>query len=339
MKAVWLISPVAAYYVSGQNPELRLLQCPMASVRLRVTVAARAWKQAGHENVFIDPNKCRGFNWRKTDVCLVPKFYYDNPLGPWLAAIRAAKNAGCALVIDVCDYPEHKPAPVPEFYATALQMADVITVNSERMKELIGTGLVIEDAILNPAKEPAFAPEDRLKICWFGHPTNLPFLGTSIGLLAQFARQHPCRLAVVTTPLPDFELWAQVAHAQFAPDLEVELIPWSQTAQRQALQDCTLVLLPNDPEGAFKGGASANRLAEAVNAGRFAAANPLQSYQQFADAAWLGQNLVVGIEWALNNPNEVLERIRRGQKLVAERFTAEVLGPQWLKVLTNCCDG
>jgi hypothetical protein len=89
------------------------------------------------------------------------------------------------------------------------------------------------------------------------------------------------------------------------------------------------VLIPSDPVDPFKAGASANRVAETLNAGRFAAASPLRSYQQFAGAVWLGPNLVQGIGWALAHADEVVERIRRGQSIVAERFTAAAVGRRW----------
>jgi glycosyltransferase involved in cell wall biosynthesis len=96
-----------------------------------------------------------------------------------------------------------------------------------------------------------------------------------------------------------------------------------------ALSACDLVLLPSDPADPLKAGASANRIAEALNAGRFPVASHLPSYRAFAEAAWLGEDLVQGIEWALANPGEVLARIRRGQALVADRFAAARIGSRW----------
>ncbi|MGH8621205.1 MAG: glycosyltransferase [Burkholderiales bacterium] len=105
-----------------------------------------------------------------------------------------------------------------------------------------------------------------------------------------------------------------------------------------AFRNCDVVLIPSDPADPFKAGASANRVAETLNAGRFPVASPLRSYQQFADAAWLGQDLVQGIEWALANPGEVLARIRRGQAMVAARFTADRAGCRWRELFESLLD-
>jgi hypothetical protein len=99
------------------------------------------------------------------------------------------------------------------------------------------------------------------------------------------------------------------------------------------------VLIPSDPADPFKAGASANRIAEALNAGRIAVASPLQSYLQFADAAWLGQDLVAGIRWALANRDEALARVRRGQALIREKFAADRIGRQWHDLLAGLASG
>ena len=102
-----------------------------------------------------------------------------------------------------------------------------------------------------------------------------------------------------------------------------------------ALRKCDLVLLPSDPSNSFKAGASANRIAEAINAGRFPIASPLPSYLPFSDSAWLGLDMVEGIKWALANRGEVLARIRRGQTLVAEKLSEKKIGHQWRELFES----
>src|SRR5262245_5167629 len=319
-------------FASRDDPEQSLLECTVASARLRTAVAALEWKRCGNENVFWDP-AAASFP-QDAGVCVVPKYYHDLPLQPWLDACLAAKARGCRLVIDVSDYPFRKPAPVPAFYSEALKICDAVVANSRKMGELIAPHtprqpLVIEDAILGSMGEPAFAPASTVELLWFGHPTNLPYLDAVIGPLARLASRRRCRLTIVTEDSAEARGVVQAINSRFAPALEVRLSPWSLEAQRCAMRECDLVLIPSDPADAFKAGASANRIAEALNAGRFPVASRLPSYLSFGNAAWLGQDLVQGIEWALANPAEVLERIRRGQALVAEQFAADRIGRQW----------
>jgi glycosyltransferase involved in cell wall biosynthesis len=337
VKALWLVAPVVMELASRDDPEQALLACPMASARLRIAVAALEWKRCGNENIFLDPgaaNVSRDVDWKAAGVCVVPKYYHDAPLRPWLDACFGAKGSGCRLVIDICDYPFKKPPPVPAFYSEALKICDAVIVNSGRMAELMAPHtahrpLVIEDAILGSMGEPAFAPGGRVELLWFGHPSNLHFLRRCLDSLIAIGAQRRSRLTVVTMEGYGAEGLAQEIETRFAPAFEARFIPWSLEALRAALRECDIVLIPSDPADSLKAGASANRIAEALNAGRFPVASPLPSYLAFADAAWLGQDLAQGIEWALANRDEVLSRIRRGQALVAEKFAADRIGRQW----------
>lgn len=339
-KALWLIAPVVMELASRDDPEQALLACPMASARLRIAVAALDWKRRGNENVFLDPGAIdlrQDIDWKVARVCVVPKYYHDAPLRPWLDACSKAKSSGCRLVIDISDYPFKKPPPVPAFYSEALRICDAVVVNSEHMAELMTPHtshrpLVIDDAILGALGSAEFAPGERLELLWFGHPTNLDYLEACFEGLARFSRARRCRLTIVTEGGRAAVQWTQEIPARFDYAFETQFIPWSLEAMPVAFRNCDLVLIPSDPADPFKAGASANRIAETLNAGRFPVASPLRSYQQFADAAWLGQDLVQGIEWALANRDEVRSRIRRGQVVVMEQFAAGRIGRQWLEL-------
>lgn len=337
MKAIWLIPPLVTPYALRDEPERNILACPIASTRLRMGVAALEWKRGGNKNVFIEPAAAgagRRIDWSSAAICVVPKFYEDAPLYAWRDACVAAKDGGCRLVIDISDYPFAKPPPVPEFYSAVLKASDAVVVNSDRMGELMvpHTALapvLIQDAILGSMEAPAFAPDSRIELLWFGHRVNFPYLRSHIGELVQFASRRRCRLTVLTQDEFGIRQWTEDLERAHAPSLDARFIPWSLEAMPPALSACDLVILPSDPSDPRKAGASANRLAEALNAGRLPVASPLPSYLPFSEAAWVGQDLVQGIEWALANPGEVLKRIRRGQAMVAERFAAEAVGSRW----------
>lgn len=341
MSAVWLTTPLVAAFVSGQDAERNLLACPMASARLRMGVAANAWREQGKENLFIEPpaiHRAGAADWRGAQVCVVPKFTFDLPLAPWVDACRAAKNSGCRLVVDICDYPfRKKPDVVDEFYSRVLGMADAVVVNSARMAEQIALHfskpvVVIADAVLDAMATPAFSPAKRLKLLWFGHPSNLRFLEPWISALIE-AAPCPCRLVIVTQDGHGVREAARNIQARYAPAFEARFVEWSLQSTRRELAACDIALLPGDPSDPIKGGVSANRIAEILNAGRVPVASPMQSYLELADAAWLGNNVIEGIRWAQAHPEEVLRRIRRGQALVAEKYTRRRLGEQWCELL------
>jgi hypothetical protein len=113
---------------------------------------------------------------------------------------------------------------------------------------------------------------------------------------------------------------------------DARFAPWSLENQRAALHECDIVLIPSDPAHPLKSGASANRIAGSLNAGRFPLASPLLSYMPFANAAWLGDDPVAGLRWTLAHPDDVLARIRAGQQLVAANYAGDAIGRQWLSL-------
>ena len=341
MRAVWLVPPEVEKAASGSDPEEALMRYGTASVRMRTAVAAREWSRAGHESVFWNPDAAgarESIEWGAVQICVVPKVYFDVPPEPWLQACVNAKEKNCALVIDVCDYPFAKAPQVQSFYSQALKICDAVVVNSERMAELMrshvsGPPTVIDDAILGVARNPEFAPAGRLRLLWFGHHLNLRYLDMWLEGLVRFARELPCRLTIVSEAGAGAEQVTQQVEARFGPALEARFIEWSLDAMAGALRRTDLVLIPSDPSDTLKAGVSANRIAESLRAGRFAIASPVPSYQAFAEAAWLGQDVSEGIRWALANRIEVRTRIRRGQALVAEKFAPDRIGAQWRKLL------
>jgi hypothetical protein len=325
-EALWLVGPVVKKYAAAGT----LMTCPLASTRLRTAIAVERWRARG-STVIADP--AAEPVQSPAALCFVPKFTSDLPLQPWLDACHAAKAGGAKLVLDLCDLPWGKPEPVPSFYDRALGMADAVAVNSVAMAELLRerapSASVIEDAILAAPDSPAFAPEKRVELVWFGHASNLRYLGAQLPMLGQLANHRRLRLVIVTNPVPLVAELVQEVQRKYAPRLEVEFEPWSVEATQAALRRCDLAFIPSDASDALKMGASANRLAEALNAGRFAVATALRSYTEFSDAAWLGDDLSMGVRWALANPSQVLDRIKRGQALIAARFSAAKVGEQW----------
>jgi hypothetical protein len=342
MKAVWLVPPAAAEYAKGKTPEKNLLQCPVASVRMRLGVAALKWKQEGHENVFIEPTATNIDSVADAaDICIVSKFYHHSDLHSWIDICRVVKARGKKLVVDVCDNPLPRPGPIPTFYTEAMAIANAVAVNSERMAELMEghcrrPPLIIEDALLSPMQPPKFAPTTPLRVLWFGHPMNVEYLNPSLHGLRLLAEQRPLKLILVTLDGCGVKEWTQKVSA---PGFSASFVPFSIEAQAIALQHCDVVLIPSDPGDMMKAGASSNRLVETINAGRLAVASPLPSYLPFADGAWIGKNLPSAIAWSLEHPSIIVDGIKRGQELIRGRFTPEKIGKEWTDLFRSLAEG
>jgi glycosyltransferase involved in cell wall biosynthesis len=350
MRALWIVAKAVARLASGPDGEHALLGSPVASTRMRTAVAALEWKRAGNDSLYWNPEAPgtgQDVDWASVNACVVPKFHFDAPPEPWLDACRAARRSGRPLVLDVCEYPfKDDPAArsfyagIRAFYSEALKICDALVVNSERMAEMMAPHssrppLVIDDAILGPARNIEFAPGGRLRLLWFGHGTNLRYLDTCVDALVRFAAQRPCRLTIVSEGSFGAGEVTRAMDARFAPALEARFVEWSLDAMAAALRRCDIVLIPSDPADPFKAGVSANRIAEVLRAGRFPVASPLPAYLPYSEGGWLGGDLTEGIRWALANPAEVRARIRRGQAAVGERLAPEKIGRQWRELLES----
>ena len=195
--ALWLVPPVVINDIGDTPPETALLNSHLASIRLRTGVAAAGWQRAGHRNVFLTPDDAAAVSrvdFSDVGICIVGKLFLDVRAADWLAVCRRAKAAGGGLVLDICDYPfSQKPPDVERFYEEALQLADVVTVNSGRMAELMTGHMngklpqVIEDAILAAPRRPEFAPDKVLELLWFGHINNVRYLERMMDALIQYS--------------------------------------------------------------------------------------------------------------------------------------------------------
>lgn len=103
---------------------------------------------------------------------------------------------------------------------------------------------------------------------------------------------------------------------------------WSRKKQLAMLNDCAIVLIPTD----FRRGKSANRMIEAIRNGRFVVAGELPAHDEFKDLMWVG-DIREGVEWALSNKKEVIERIKAAQDYVRDRYSPETIGKQWKRTL------
>lgn len=343
MRALWMVTPYVKQFATGDNPEQILLRYPIANTRMRTAVAAVEWKRAGNDNLLWDPEATgadRDVDWATVNVCIVPKFYAATSLEKWYRACLTAQENHCPIIIDISDYPFEKAPVIRSFYSEVLKICDAVVVNSERMADLMTPHvsqrpIVIDDALLGPVRPAEFTPAKRLGLLWLGHPTNLRYLAACLDALARFAAQRPCRLTIVTEGEAGAEKIMQDINARFAPALQARFVEWTLESMAEALQKCDLVLIPNDPSNPVKAGVSANRIAEALRAGRFPVASPVPAYLPFSDCGWLGDDLTDGIRWALANPSEVRARIRQGQSRVAERFEAQKIGQQWCALLDS----
>lgn len=171
-------------------------------------------------------------------------------------------------------------------------LATVITCSSEAMRWAVHkvTG---RDAvvIVDPYENAESAPRVGDSLLWFGHQANLDSL----------------------KPYEDLDPVMCSGEA------------WSREREDADLSAAGLVLLTgNNP------GASANRPAKALRAGRFVVApeDCPHAWKELGDYIWIG-DVREGVHWARENREEACRKVLEGQRFVKERFSPQLIGSQW----------
>ncbi len=326
-RLIWLTAGAIKNEGGGRTSSL-------ASARYRVLAPADALQSLGWKSEIVNEEFSQVMGgWGSSvpqpgDTVVISKVFTEHAL----KLAHDARARGARVVADFCDNLLDHPQRGP-LQKALLQVADRVVASTEAMAHAIKkhgcrVDAIISDPMELPRGEIRFAPGDTLDLLWFGHAVNIDTLAPFLPQLARYAEQQPLRLNVVTL-LPN----GRAGLDKIVPaGLAVTYTPWSVEATRQAIENCDLVVIPV-LASQFKAAKSPNRLLEPLWAGRFVVAGPLPAYRPFGDSAWVGDDLVAGIRWALANPEAVRARIAQGQGDVATLFTRDAVAQAWHKLL------
>jgi hypothetical protein len=240
-----------------------------------------------------------------------------------------AKAIGIGVIFDICDHHfEH-----PQFgrhYRAMTEVADRVICNTEAMAQAAApyansAPTVIADPYEGQRGEARFAPHDRLRLLWFGHPTNLDSLDQAAPDLIAYAARRPAELTILTQPNPNLP---RAAERLGAAGLPTVVKPWSQTAQWVELAACDVVIIPSLPTAA-KHVKSANRMIEALWAGRPVVAQPMPAYEPFAQWTPIRPTLSEGLAKLEADPAGRTVFIEAAQAYIADAYDPAVIGRQW----------
>jgi glycosyltransferase involved in cell wall biosynthesis len=276
----------------------------------------------------------------------------------------AVQRDGRKVVVDICD--DLFGVPVyGEFLRALTEGADLVVGSSEPLAELVRARFsrparVAEDPFEGERGEPRFAPPPRrargligkaiqhstrpgaaqraLRLLWFGHGSNLPAAMDFIPELQRLVGRYTPELTLVTTAESGAPGLCEAFNAEHGALCRLNFTPWSPEAMRLAMTDCDAVVIPTRLDDPTKLVKSSNRLVQALWAGRFVIAHPVESYRALGAHAWIGTDLVAGIEWALDNPREVTRRLAAGQEYVANRYSPAVIASQWAAALAKAVE-
>lgn len=315
------------------------LYSPLASTRYRVILPSLALSKKGHVinllSIHDQSNLDEIYPRLNTDILVFSKS--TTPKNERL--LKYAQQKGIKVFFDVCDNHFENPTYATH-YKTMSRLSDQITVNTPQMAEIMMqyTGrqaVVIGDPYEGPQGQPRFAPTSaRLRLLWFGHPVNFDSLQTMIPHLFPLTEQITVELHVVTAAVGNIEQACSTFNQQHGQRLKLVFSAWSLETLWRALEASDMVVIPS-LQNDRKWVKSPNRLIESLWAGRFVIAHPLPSYQAFSAWAWLGWDLTAGIQWALQNPQQVVERLQASQRHIHQFFSPAYIAQQWARAFMS----
>lgn len=224
------------------------------------------------------------------------------------------------IVFDICD--DHFDGNLAGYYKEACSRADVVTVNSKNLQERVKqeTGIdavIVKDPITFPHKPPLTLKDKVInpRLLWFGHASN-------IGPLEEIAYKVEDPLTIISN---------------IAIDSQKKLVDtriWEPNLVEDVIDKYSFVLIPLAENKQNK---NTNRAVDALVSGRFVIADSERVYGELKDFIWIG-DILEGIEWAKNNPEEVIKKVKLGQEYVMEAYGDAVISSQWIQALTDIKD-
>lgn len=341
-----------------------------ASVRYRLILPAQALLALGHRVEFLqiglDSRLEEVLKGLSGEVLVISKLApsvdaFERMAELMLQLIRAAREKGLLVAADISDHHFDHPTR-GAYFKEAVKECDVIVAATSSMADIVRRHTVrpvyvVSDPYEGVQQRPRFNPPSPfmsgllpgllrsifsgvrlrrpLRLLWFGHESNFESLAALLPDLRRLTKRYSVELLVVTTPKPEIVSLCERFNIENAPAFRLRFIPWSMEATWAALKEGDIVVIPSLRGDSTKAVKSPNRVIESLWAGRFVCANPVHSYQEFAPFTWIGEDIVSGIEWAVQNRREVMRKLKAGQGYIARNCSPEAIARQWESALTN----
>jgi hypothetical protein len=253
--------------------------------------------------------------------------------------IHQARAQGAFTIYDLCD---NKFDERPEFLPCC-QAADVVTVNSVQMGISVknNTGrdsTVIPDPAERPQLPARFQPSGPIKLLWYGSSASLKFVPWVLlwqQLEAGIGDYEFTIISAKSDRIKNKMISRQNSGVFRGVDFnKINFVEWDWETQGRLISETDIILIPVVTENYRTDTKSANRLIDGLISGRFVVTTPLASYVEFDDYTWQ-KDYIEGIKWARANPDQVLDRVQRGQQYVKDNYVPAVIAQKWLHVIQD----
>jgi hypothetical protein len=295
-----------------------------ASHRLRGEVTCQALADQGYDAKILK-------DWDEVDANTIVIFLkLSQP-----DSIQRAKDLGATTIYDLCDNKFEEK----EEYEPCCRLADLVSVNSVQMgvSAKYHTGrdsIVMPDPYERPKLTPKFNPNKELKLLWFGSQSSFKFL--PVVEIWQRLEKEIVNYKYTMVSAKTDRLLSKMSMRQSKGQIrginfnKLDMQEWTWDHQGKLLAECDIVLMPVQTDNPRTDTKSANRVIDSLISGRFVITTSLASYEEFAPYTWQG-DYIEGIKWAKTNPDQVIDRITKGQQYVEQNYSAKVLSKKFIE--------
>jgi SAM-dependent methyltransferase len=351
----WIVDRISGDAETGWSSTL-------ASNRYRVILPAQGMARQGHRIRFTAAGA-----WTvaptSSDVVIIGKVLpgknnkadFPHLARRVLDGIAAAQAQGKTVIADFND--DHFDRDdVGPYWRSLASAVSLCVAGSGKMAERLGQLTtrpirVIEDPVASPRgaarvfRQPgklagwgsallrSKGAVSRLKLVWYGSEGNWPAMAAWLQAIGPFAKEQRFLVWVVCSVHPKIQDAIERFNTQFGPDALVELVSWDEATQWSVVADSDAVLIPSDPNDPKKAVKTANRLVDALHAGRHVIASPLPSYLPFESVATLTGDPLAALRDYVARPEEALRKTQEGQSLVLQRHGEQAIVSSWMDAL------
>ena len=330
----------------------------IASIRYRILIPARQFQRRGIENIVVNPmadidallkglSGCRAVVFGKLSIFEPDAFRQS--ARQHLALLARAQSIGVRVAADICDDRFDHPL-LGSYWRDIVRLADKIVTSTAELAELVrALGAQDVEIIPDPVEGRKGSPHSvsgqvvdqksggvptPLRLLWYGHQSNLDEVAEFLPALDRWAAQRGAIVLfqVVTASGFGVEKWVE-SREPLALPVQLQHVEWSPAAVASLLKACDFVVIPATLQHQMKRSKSANRVTEALHAGRYVLAHPVPSYREFSECAWIQDNLIEGLNWALEHPEQVITQIEKGQRIISDAYLPESVAGRWLAAL------
>ena len=245
------------------------------------------------------------------------------------------KDNKIKFIFDICDDKWNRH---PEVWNRACDEASLITTTCEllqkRIKERTGKDShIIGDPTERKREQPKFNPQKIIKLVYYGGRKSFSLVDweNNINQIKSVEKKFDNQYKFEIHAIANKPEKAAKRLGVYRESKILNMHDWTYERQGDLVRSGDIVILPMPTSHHLLKVKSPNRVIDGLQQGRFVIANPgVDSYEKLSDYIFLG-TIKKGLEYALRNKEEVIDKIKKGQEYIDKNHSPEMIAKKWIE--------